>query len=145
MKKITNISSGSIKILVKQGVTFDIASNSFIYSEEPNLTPTIRVYAKKNLLKVEDIEKGGSSTVSREQGEEMNLKEFEKNNMDSNPTCGCDDDDAFEMVDKNAPQGQIKSLATYKIAKTDLQENKAYVLDHFTKKLIQNPKFDSSK
>ena len=84
-------------------------------------------------------------TVSREQGEEMNLKEFEQNNMDSSPACGCDDDSEFEMVDKNAPQGQIKSSAVYKIEKSDLNENRAYVIDHFTKKLIQNPKFDPSK
>jgi len=96
-----------------------------------------------------EIEKEGNNgkMVSREQGEEMNLKEFEKNNMDSSPACGCEDgdEDTFELVDKIAPKGQIKSLAQYKIEKSDLQENRAYVIDHFTKKLIQNPKFDPSK
>lgn len=59
MKKITNVSPDNIRILIKDGVSFDLYPQSFIFSNEPNLSATIRVYAKKKLLRVEDIDKPG--------------------------------------------------------------------------------------
>jgi len=84
-------------------------------------------------------------TVSREEGEIQNEKEFEQNNLETPAASNSEECDDFEMIDKASPKGEVSSLAVYKIDKQDLQENKAYVIDHFTKKLVLNPKYDSKK
>ena len=57
MKQITNTSSINLRITVKDSTSLELTPKSFIYSNEPNLSPTIRVYEKKNLLKIENVEK----------------------------------------------------------------------------------------
>ena len=57
MRKITNVSSDNIRILIRDGISFDLSPNSFIFSDELNMSATIRVYEKKRLITVEDMAK----------------------------------------------------------------------------------------
>lgn len=80
--------------------------------------------------------------MSRKEFEDSANETFEANNtsidieshLESTPACGCEDGMAL------IPKG-VNSLVIFKIAEADLKQNKTYVIDHFTNKLVLNPKF----
>lgn len=78
------------------------------------------------------------TTISREEGE----KEMEAGYSDLNPSievndtpaCGCED--GMQLVPKGT-----NALIVFKLSEADIKSNKAYVVDHFTNKLVVNPLF----
>ena len=79
-----------------------------------------------------------TNTVTREEGEVENNKEFEGQNsetsMTSTPVCGCEED----VVD--VPKDST-GIVVHGFKKSALNENKAYIIDQYTGKLVLNPKF----
>lgn len=80
--------------------------------------------------------------VSREEGEAENNKEFEGMNsetsLNSVPGCGCGED----VID--VPKDST-GIVVYGFKKAALNENKAYLVDQYTGKLVKNPLFKISE
>jgi len=95
----------------------------------------------KQLLETTNLEKLKEYEVPGDKVEELSNKEFEQNqkkeeiegSLESTPYCN-DDEDGFVVTPKSN-----NSLIMFKLAESDVKQNKTYIKDHFTNKLVKNP------
>lgn len=70
-------------------------------------------------------------------------RKFEAENTNDNieselsSTCACGEEEGFEIVPKTKT-----SLIMFKLSESDLKENKVYIKDHFTNKIVLNPRYE---
>ena len=95
----------------------------------------------KQLLETTELEKLKEYEVPGDEVEDLSNKEFEKNqnpekiesDLESTPYCG-DDEEGYIITPKSN-----NSLIMFKLAEADVKQNKAYIKDYYTNKLVKNP------
>jgi len=98
-----------------------------------------QLYECESFIGIKDTPQAiNQQTIDGDEYDKVAQMEFEKENsestLDSTPACGCED--GFEMVPKS-----VHSLVVFKLSESDLKVNKAFIKDHFTNKMVPNPKY----
>jgi len=88
--------------------------------------------------------KDQTNTISREDYDKKANKEFEANNppMESNLCNTQFSGEEPGFVDVPKAKG---SMIVFRISESDIKQNKIYLIDHFTKKLVSNPLYKSGE